>query len=69
MAWDIFTSCATRAYKENRGIWKVYRCSWTPLLHDDFDGLVRNCGNSIASTLELLQSCTKLSIFHDNTQK
>ena len=27
-----------------------------------FDGLVKNCSNSIANTLELLQSCTKPSI-------
>ena len=27
------------------------------------DGLVQDCSNSIANALELLQSCTKLSIF------
>ena len=27
------------------------------------DGLMKNCGNSIANTLELLQSCTKPSIW------
>ena len=27
-----------------------------------FDGLVRDCSNSIANALELLQSCTKPSI-------
>ena len=29
------------------------------------DGLVRDCSNSIANTLELLQSCTKLSMSTD----
>ena len=28
------------------------------------DGLVQDCSNSIANALELLQSCTKLSIFN-----
>ena len=28
-----------------------------------FDGLVQDCGNSIANALELLQSCTKPSIW------
>ena len=27
------------------------------------DGLVQDCGNSIANALELLQSCTKPSIY------
>ena len=27
------------------------------------DGLVQDCSNSIANALELLQSCTKLSIY------
>ena len=29
---------------------------------DYIDGLVQDCSNSIANALELLQSCTKLSI-------
>ena len=29
---------------------------------DDIDGLVQDCSNSIASALELLQSCTEQSI-------
>ena len=29
------------------------------------DGLMQDCSNSIANTLELLQSCTKLSILHN----
>ena len=33
--------------------------------HYNIDGLVQDCSNSIADTLELLQSCTKPSI-HDN---
>ena len=28
---------------------------------DEIDGLVQDCSNSIANTLDLLQSCTKLS--------
>ena len=28
------------------------------------DGLVGDCSNSIANALELLQSCTKLSIYN-----
>ena len=30
--------------------------------HNDIDGLVQDCGNSIANAMELLQSCTKPSI-------
>ena len=29
----------------------------------DIDGLVQDCSNSIANALELLQSCTKPSIY------
>ena len=29
----------------------------------DIDDLVEDCSNSIANTLELLQSCTKLTIW------
>ena len=31
--------------------------------HIHFDGLVQDCSNSIANALELLQSCTKPSIY------
>ena len=30
---------------------------------DNIDGLVQNCSNSTANALELLQSCTKQSIW------
>ena len=33
-----------------------------PTGSDYIDGLVQDCGNSIANALELLQSCTKPSI-------
>ena len=32
----------------------------------DIDGLVKDCSNSIANALELLQSCTKPSILWGN---
>ena len=32
-----------------------------------FDGLVQDCSNSISNALELLQSCTKPSIYDRNT--
>ena len=35
-----------------------FNCSST-----DFDGLVQDCSNSSASAMELLQSCTKPSIY------
>ena len=34
------------------------------LSHDYIDGLVQDYSNSIANALELLQSCTKPSVFH-----
>ena len=41
-------------------------CIWderesSMLMHDNMDGLVQDCSNSIANTLQLLQSCTKPS--------
>ena len=33
------------------------------------DGLVQDCSNSIAKALELLQSCTKPSIYHMSIQQ
>ena len=33
------------------------------LWNNDTDGLVQDCSNSIANPMELLQSCTKLSIY------
>ena len=44
--------------KQDPGI-SAYREMWNA--HSD--GLMQDCGNSIANTLELLQSCTKASIF------
>ena len=41
-------------------------CTWHPAGHFELyhlDGLVQNCSNSIANALELLQSCTKPSIW------
>ena len=44
------------------------RIPWTPLTIADsqylkyIDGLVQDCSNSIANAMELLQSCTKLSM-------
>ena len=35
-------------------------CPWT---QDHIDGLVQDCSNSIANAMELLQSCTKPSIY------
>ena len=32
-------------------------------IYSDFDGLKQDCSNSIANALELLQSCTKPSIW------
>ena len=32
--------------------------------HSDIDGLVQDCSNSSALAMELLQSCTKLSILY-----
>ena len=32
-------------------------------MRDHIDGLVQDCSNSIANTLEWLQSCTKPSIY------
>ena len=51
----------------------VFQTPWTPnillqvavsevLGHAHFDGLVQDCSNSSALTMELLQSCTKPSI-------
>ena len=37
------------------------------MLRDYIDGLVQDCSNAIANALELLQSCTKPSIFEWNT--
>ena len=31
----------------------------------NIDGLVQDCSNSIANALELLQSCTKPSMYND----
>ena len=33
-------------------------------IQHDIDGLVQDCSNSIANALELLQSCTKPSIWY-----
>ena len=33
---------------------------------DYIDGLVQDCSNSIANALELVQSCTKPSIYNGN---
>ena len=43
-------------------MWEVLLChpSW---LNYDIDGLVQDCSNSIALAMELLQSCTKPSIY------
>ena len=37
------------------------------LQHHHFDGLAQDYSNSIANALELLQSCTKPSIYHQIT--
>ena len=39
----------------------IYGQQFNPGL--DIDGLVQDCSNSIANALELLQSCTKPSIY------
>ena len=39
---------------------------WQAIIWGEFDGLVQDCSNSIAKALELLQSCTKPSIFVTN---
>ena len=39
----------------------LIRCAVGVLSINDMDGLVQDCSNSIANTLELLQSCTKPS--------
>ena len=36
------------------------KLSFDIFFHKYIDGLVQDCSNSIANTLELLQSCTKL---------
>ena len=49
---------------------KIVGCNYTSIPVDliigslqlHFDGLVQDCSNTIANTVELLQSCTKLSI-------
>ena len=33
------------------------------IFNEHIDGLMQDCSNSIANTLELLQSCTKLSVW------
>ena len=38
------------------------------LLHCHFDDLVQDCSNSSALAMELLQSCTKPSIWHSSNQ-
>ena len=48
-----------------QSILKLWLDVWHVLLYTvnkDIDGLVQDCSNSIASTLELLLSCTKPSI-------
>ena len=41
------------------------KLSFDIFFHKYTDGLVQDCSNSIANALELLQSCTKLSISWD----
>ena len=74
----IFMQCSILWYENNQKeniYWHMYKCILT-LLHDlclmctswfmfcYSDGLVQDCGNSIANALELPQSCTKPSNDH-----
>ena len=47
---------------------RTVRCESKTLFHDTniwyIDGLVQDCSNSIANAMELLQSCTKSSMYH-----
>ena len=38
------------------------------LLHGHFDDLMQDCSNSSVLAMELLQSCTKPSIWHSSNQ-
>ena len=38
------------------------------MVADHIDGLVQDCSNSIANALELLQSCSKPSIYQTTTK-
>ena len=40
---------------------------WENMIY--WDGLMQDCSNSIAKALELLQSCTKPSIYHMSIQQ
>ena len=42
----------------------LYEGIWIWILYHDFDGLVHGCSISIAYALEILQSCTKPSLWH-----
>ena len=44
--------------------WCIYPSQSVTFCFADFDGLVQDCGYSIAKVLELLQSCTKPSNYY-----
>ena len=48
--------------------YKMDAASWH-MHYEDSGGLVQDCSNSIASTLELLQSCTKPSIYRSSNSE
>ena len=58
----VFTTCITILYNNLAIIWTIHNL-FHYLLRFHIDRLVQDCSNSIASALELLQSCTKPSIY------
>ena len=60
MAW----SCKNQYITAMRCLWSTSReiCTWFMF---DIDGLAQDCSNSSALAMELLQSCTKPSIWSD----
>ena len=56
--------------KVYKGTWPNWNTIWDAVHHSDyFEGLAQNCSNSIANALELLQSCTKPSIYTSTQNK
>ena len=61
--WSHMTSKFTVSTGSCNGIFGWWHHCWLCGISFYIDGLVQDCSNSIADTLELLQSCTKPSIY------
>ena len=61
--YDNWLTSYDKYWVSNLGLITVHKLSDGSITHCHIIGLEQNCSNSIANALELLQFCTKLSIY------